>query len=153
MPGARTNQLSRAMDGLTIGAVKDLRRRDEEMAADGLQEMEEQFEIAVSGRAEEFVAWQYAVLKFGLVFIDGTGDRDSELVLPHFTYGCKIDTPTPVGLIAAVMEWNTNDRGETVGCKLAIGLLATDRATKFRGSLHATFQGWGQPASTFPDVS
>lgn len=152
MPGADTNQLHRAMDAITIGAVKDLRRLDEQREAEGLQEVEEQFQIIVSGRAEEFTEWQFAEIKFGLVFIDGTGQRDSELTTPHFTYGSEMLSPTPVALQAAVMEWLQNDRGETVGAKLAISVLATDNATRFRAALHATFQGWGQPSSAFPDV-
>jgi hypothetical protein len=152
MPGADTNQLSRAMDSITIGAVRDLRRLDEQRAAEGLKEVEEQFQITISGRAEEFAAWQFAQVKFGLVFVDGTGQRDSELVTPHFTYGAELLTSTPVVLSAAVMTWQTNNRGETVGAKLGIGVMATDLATRFRARLHASFQGWGQPSSTFQDM-
>jgi hypothetical protein len=151
MPGAHTNSLDRAMNALTIGTVKDLAALEEQRRLDGLQEVEEQYQILVSGNAEEFAAWQYVEVRFGLVFIDGTGQRDSDLVRPHFTYGAEMFTATPVALQATVMEWVTNNRNETIGAKLAIGVMATDVATRFRAALHAAFQGWGQPANTFPD--
>ena len=81
--------------------------------------------------------------------MDATGNRDSELTQPHMTCGAKIDSDTPVGLMGTVMEWLTNERGETIGAVVAVGVSSTDQATKFRGAVHVTFQGYGQPLLTF----
>lgn len=143
------NRLEKALKGVTIGTVTNLRRADKRAADDGLREREEQFQIGVSGLAEEFFAWETVRVNFGTCFVDATGNRDSELTKPHFTYGAKIDTPIPVGVIGAVMDWITTERNETIGCVLAIGVCATDQATKFSGALHCTFQGFGQPILTF----
>lgn len=137
------------MRGITLGTVTDLRKAEDRAERDGLIEREEQFQIAISGTAEEFLAWQQTDVKFGTVFIDATGQRDSELTQPHFTYGAQIDSGVPVGIMACVLEWNTTARNETIGCKLAIGVAASDRTVKFKGSLHASFQGFGQPLNTF----
>lgn len=139
------------MRGITLGTVTDLRKAEERAAQDGLIEREEQFQIGFSGVAEEFLDWQTVEVKFGTLFVDATGQRDSELTKPHFTYGALIETGVPVGIMACVMEWNTTARNETIGCTLAIGVAASDRTVKFRGSLHATFQGFGQPLNTFMD--
>lgn len=148
---AMMQRLERSMRGITLGTVTDLKKAEERAQADGLIEREEQYQIAISGVAEEFLDWQTVDIKFGTVFVDATGQRDSELTQPHFTYGAQIDSGTPVGIMACVLEWKTTARGETIGCKLAIGVAASDKTVKFKGSLHATFQGYGQPLNTFMD--
>jgi hypothetical protein len=149
MPGPETQRIEKALKGITIGAAKDLRKAEERAYADGLIEREEQFQVAISGSAEEFLDWQIVELKFGTMFVDASGQRDSELERPHFTYGAEIETPTPVGILACVLEWLTTARNETIGCKLAIGVAASDRAVRFKGFLHANFQGFGQPRNSF----
>lgn len=149
MSEPQIQRMERALKGLTIGTVQSLNDAADRAAKDGLIEREEQFQIEIGGTAEEFFDWSIAVVKFGTLFTNATGQRDSELEQPHFTYGASILTGTPVGVLASVMEWIETERKETVGCKLAIGVAASDRHTKFRGFLHASFQGFGQPNQTF----
>jgi len=149
MSGPQIQQMEKALKGLTIGTVQSMNEAADRAAKDGLIEREEQFQIEVSGTAEEFFDWSIAEIKFGTLFTNATGQRDSELEQPHFTYGASIITATPVGVLASVMEWIETDRKEIVGCKLAIGVAASDRHTKFRGFLHASFQGYGAPNNTF----
>lgn len=149
MGGPDVQRLERSLKGITLGTVTDLRKAEERAYRDGLIEREEQFQIALSGVAEEFLDWDTVDVKFGTMFLDASGQRDSELERPHFTYGAEIETAVPVGILACVLEWDTTARNETIGCKLAIGVAASDRATKFKGFLHANFQGYGQPRSTF----
>jgi hypothetical protein len=143
------NRLENALKGMTLGVVRSIDNAADRAYKDGLVEREEQFQIAFSGVAEEFFAWQTAEVKFGNVFVDATGQRDSELTVPHFTYGAELESPIPVGIMAVIMAWKKTDRDETIGCTLAVGAAATDQSTKFFGALHATFQGFGQPANTF----
>lgn len=147
----RHQQLEQAFKGLTIGVITDLKEHEQRLYEDGLQPIEEEFHIGLNGRAEEFPVWQLAVIKFGVVFVDATGQRDSDLIRPTFTYGAKIDTQDPVGLFACVMSYHENDRGEIRGANVQIGVASSDYSTRFRGSLHAKFSGWGQPANVFPD--
>lgn len=147
--GPQGHRLEQAMRGLTLGTVTDLRKAEERAYEDGLIEREEQFQIAISGVAEEFLDWDTVDIKFSTIFMDASGQRDSELERPHFTYGGEIETGTPVGLLACVLEWKTTARNETIGCKLAIGVAASDQSTRFKGFLHANFQGFGQPRTTF----
>lgn len=149
MSGPMGQRLEQALKGLTVGTIRDMSDAADRAAKDGLIEREEQFQIEVSGRAEEFFSWSIAEIKFGTLFTNATGQRDSELEQPHFTYGASVITATPVGLLASVMEWIETDRKEIVGCKIAIGVASTDKATKFRAFLHATFQGYGQPNNNF----
>lgn len=145
------NRLERAMSGLTVGVVKSMQRYQERAYEDGLIEREEQFHIHVTGRAEEFAVWTVTEVDFGLVFVDATAQRDSPFDRPHFTYGAVVETLDPVGLMASVMDWKTTDRNETIGAKVAIGVVGTDRAVKFEAAIHASFQGFAVPLNTFPD--
>lgn len=147
--GPSGQRLEQALKGITLGTVIDLRKAEERAYNDGLIERDEQFQIAIAGVAEEFLDWETVDIKFGTAFVDASGQRDSELERPHFTYGGEIETPTPVGILACVLEWKTTARNETIGCKLAIGVAASDRSTKFKGFLHANFQGFGQPVNSF----
>ena len=139
------------MKGLTIGVTQDLADLARDLAVDGLQEVEQQLWVEFAGRAEEFAIWAEREIDFEHHFIDATGQRDSPFDRPHFTYGYVLDTSTPVGILVAVLEYKTNDRNETVGAKIAIGILATDQSVNVRGRVNLTFQGYGQAPSGLAD--
>ncbi|MDP3984106.1 MAG: hypothetical protein Q8Q52_03770 [Acidimicrobiia bacterium] len=144
-------RLEDALKGITIGAVRDLEDFRKLRELDGLNEIEEQVHLRFSGRAEEFASWATEDIEFANNFVDATGQRDSPFDRPHFTYGATLDTPTPTGVLVTVMSWRTNDRNETVGARVAIGVLATDLAVKVRGEVHLTFQGYGYAPTGMPD--
>lgn len=146
-------RLGRALQGLTIGVAKSINDAIDQKALEQLQEVEEQFQIEIGGNAEEFPVWDTVDLDFDTHFIDATGQRPSPFDRPHMTFGGEIETATPVGIFATVLGWKVNDRGETVGCNLAVGVAATDLSTKFKGRVHVTFQGWGSsPESIYGGV-
>ncbi len=145
------DRLGKALQGLTIGVVSDLKDFEELRRQDGLREIEQQFWIEFSGRAEEFASWKTFDLMFDQFFVDATGQRDSPFDRPHFTYGCVLDTPTPVGILATVMSYRVNDRGETVGATVALGVLATDNAVNMSGRVNLTFQGYAQAPTGTPE--
>jgi hypothetical protein len=151
MPTPGLQKLERSFKAIRIGAVHDMQRIQKRAEEDGLIERDEQFQIAVSGLAEEFFKWSVADIKFTTVFVDATGQRDSPFDRPHISVGSELYTPVPVALQAVVLEWKINERNETLGAKVAIGVSSTDLPTKFRGSVHLTFQGYGQPLNTFND--
>lgn len=146
-------RLDRAMQGLTIGVAKSVNDAIKQKDLEQLQEVEEQFQIEIGGKAEEFPIWDTIDLKFDTRFIDATGQRASPFDRPHMTSGGEIETKKPVGIFATVLGWNVNNKGETIGCKLAIGVAATDLSTTFKGRVHVSFQGWGAaPESIYGSV-
>lgn len=151
MPEPGNQRLERALEGLTIGVVQDLQDFERMRKLDGLQEIEQQFWVEFSGRAEEFASWEEVDVDFEQFYVDATGQRDSPFDRPHFTFGAVLDTPDPVGVFAVVMSYRTNKRNETVGAKVAIGITASDFATKVRGRVNLTFQGYGQSPSGLPE--
>lgn len=152
MSGVPTGRTSRLASDLSVGLIKSINDRNVQKQLEGLQEFEEQFQIEISGRAEEFPVWTTAQLAFSINYVDATGQRDTPFDRPHFTYGAFIESTDPIGILACVTSWITNDRNETRGCELAIGAVATDLSKKFRGQLHATFQGYGAPLDVFGDT-
>lgn len=139
------------MKGLTIGVVRDQQDFENQIKVDGLQEQEQQFWIEVAGRAEEFASWAIKEIEFEQHYVDATGQRDSPFDRPHFTFGGVLDSPDPVALFATVMEYVTNDRNETVGAKVAIGISSTDKSTNVKGRVNLTFQGYCQAPSGLAD--
>lgn len=151
MAAPNLQKLERSFKAIRIGAVRDVQRIERRVRADGLIERDEQVQFGVSGLAEEFYKWQEVEAKFSTIFVNASGQRDSPFTRPHVAVGTELYTQTPVALAAVVMKWQTNERDETLGARVAIGVLATDQATKFRGAVHLTFQGYGQPLNTFND--
>lgn len=139
------------MKGLTIGTVEGLKQAEKNFKVNGLQEVEEQVWLEFGGRAEEFAAWGIRDIEFVQHFVDATGNRDSPFDKPHFTYGYVLDSPTPVGIFVAVMQYNVNARNETVGAKVAIGIISTDLSANVEGRVNLTFQGFGQEPSGLED--
>lgn len=144
-------RLDRTYRHLTIGQVNGMSSRRLQRELEGLREFEDQFKIEIAGRGEEFPVWTEVHLKFNIDFVDATGQRDSPFDRPHFTYGAIIESGGPIGLDACVTRWDVDDRNQTTGCMLSIGARATDFARKFRGELHARFQGYGAPTEAYGD--
>lgn len=144
-----TGQTARAVRGLTLGVMKAADRAREQRELEGLADVEENIKIDVAGRAEEFAAWTRLAIDFETVFIDASGQRDTEFDRPHFTYGAAITKGGPVGLLACVTDWEVNERDEVTGCIIAISAIATDTSRTFQGELHAKFQGYGAPADAY----
>lgn len=153
MPRPETGQLERAIRSLTIGTVKAMDSRKVQRRLEGLTEREEEYQIEVSGRGEEFPSWSEVHIQFENVYVDATGQRDSDLIRPHFYYGAYVPVGGPIGLMACVTRWDVNSRNETTGCMLSIGAVATDVARKFRGELHAVFHGYGAPQDVYGDLT
>lgn len=149
--GITQQRLQKGMQRLTIGTVQAMDKYFSEKEIEALKEMDEQFKIEVNGRAEEFPVWDQVDIKFGTTFVDATGQRDSPFDRPHFTYGAEITSDSPVGILACVMNWKVNDKGETTAARVAIGAVATDLSTMFSGLVHMTFQGYGAPVDVYGD--
>lgn len=144
-----TGGSGRAVRGLTLGVLSAHARAKERRELEGLSEIEENIKIDVNGRAEEFAVWTRLYIDFETVFIDASGQRDTEFDRPHFTYGAVVNKGGPVGLLACVTDWDVNEREEVIGCVIAIASIATDLSRKFQAELHARFQGYGMPADAY----
>lgn len=151
MPAPNLQKLERSFKAVRIGAVRDVQRLQRRAQDDGLIERDEQVQFELTGVAQEFFSWQTIEVSFTTIFVNASGQRDSPFARPHIAVGAELYTSTPVGITAVVMGWKTNERDETLGAKVALGVSSTDQATKFRGAVHLTFQGYGQPLNTFND--
>lgn len=144
-----TGNSARAVRGLTLGVLTASARAKEQRQLEGLAETEENVKIDVVGRAEEFPIWTRLHIDFETVFIDASGQRDTEFDRPHFTYGAVVHKGGPVGILSCVLQWDVNNRDEVTGCIIAISAIATDHGRRFQGELHARFQGYGMPADAY----
>lgn len=144
---------TRALLEITIGATKSMQARQARDAQMGLNELELQFQVKISGTATSGLAWgEVMEIPFDFPLHYAPGQRDSELVRPHFWYGVEITTATPVLATAVVTEWLTDeDNGATIGANVQMGVIG---AGDYAAVMHLTFQGFGALAEgeAFEDV-
>jgi len=149
MAEVTVGQQAKSIRGLTLHVLNQTKRAREQRELEGLQEIEETIKIGVAGLASEFPTWTEVHLEFGVLFIDASGQQDTEFDRPLFTYGGETATGGPIGLVACVTRWDVTERNEVTGCMISVGTISTDRARRFRGELHARFQGYGMVADAY----
>jgi hypothetical protein len=140
------DDLPRVMQNLTIGVVRETQERERRALALGLQEIDQQFQIPVSGSAGTTIAWSSAAVGFDYPFAYAPGMRDSDLDVPQMTYGAVIESGTPVVLTAVVTDWTREPTDDSItGATLQIGAYSPGAAAAidFGAFLHVTFQGYG----------
>lgn len=146
MAAVREGRLGRSMGALAFGVVRDITAKQARLAPSKLDEREQQFQIDISGDADATIAWRQIDLKFRVLFVNATGQRDSPYTLPTFTYGASISSGTPVMVTACVLKYAIEHDESVTGCRIAVGAASIGQgAIGFRGKLHACFQGYGAP--------
>lgn len=140
--------LQRTLHSIHIGSVKSMQAKRQQDTEYDLREIELQYHIPVSGTAGTLLTWAEPVtIPFEWGFHYAPMQRDSELEIPHFTYGAYIVTETPVGLLACVSGWQEEPRnGAITAADVSIGIMGHDEAAliDFQGYVHASFQGLAQ---------
>jgi len=133
--------LERALRELTIGAVQAGRAHDQLNRTMGATELDLQYQLEISGKADTVIALTTKSIDFEIDFFYAPGNRDSDLERPHMIFGGEADAP--VALSATVVAWHEDpDSGAVTGADVAIGACAPT-LTPFTGKVHITFQGWG----------
>lgn len=138
---------------ITLGVAKDMASRRAQKLLEGLMERSENFVIPISGYVGTTTKWSEMTLKFGTTFVNGEGQRDSQLTRPHISVGSYVPVGGPVVIEACVTAWDVSSKDETVGCTIMVGAHTTDERRKFEGELHVRFQGYGAPADPYGDPS
>lgn len=138
--------LTRTLGAIHVGsqrAMEKKRRQDEEY---DLREIELQYQLPIDGEAGVLLAWtpEPVRIAFEWGFHYAPMQRDSELELPHFTYGAYLVSETPVGISACVSGWEEDEaNGAITAALVSVGAHGgTGEPIPFRAFLHATFQGF-----------
>lgn len=142
----RRSALQRAQQDISIASPLALEKRRAMLAADSLLEVEQQFQVPISGIASKIIGFGLTTLTFDVDFFDAPEQRDSSLATPHFTYGVVASFEPADGLLvtACVTEWITDARGAFTGAVVAIGASSgSDSTSQYSGHVHLRFQGYG----------
>lgn len=138
------------MTTITTGAVlrsvvREADPPEDDDTLDALGEIEQQFQIAISGTATTTIGWESVDLTFDVEFLDATDQRYSNLTVPHVKQGQAVTSITPVVVTLNVGEWTRDDRDVIVGCVLDVGVSAGPGGTPavYTGYAHLTLQGYG----------
>lgn len=142
--------MQRVIHEITIGGAKATAKRDEQNRELGLEELDLQFQLPISGTATPNVAWSSVEIVFDVEFHYAPAQRDSDLEVPHMTYGAYLPVGQ-VGIVAMVRSWKVEPKNDGItGCTLNIGCFASS-SQAFTGDLHVTFQGFGMSRDDLSD--
>jgi hypothetical protein len=160
MTGVRTHALIRSIRAMTVGTVADHQAMRDRIAELGLQELDQQYQLTITGRIDAGQALDMeTTVTFDAPFIDGYDQRHSYLTDPLFTYGSIVTSGPPMLVSCHVRKWLIDDEQWT-GAQLQIvllypgviptggGAIATeviDSRVPFAGEIHLNFQGYGPP--------
>lgn len=151
------HSVERAIKAGSLHNILDLDKRRAALGYDQMQEIEHQFQIAIEGTATTNLTWSTFDLPFDVEFYFAPQQRDSPLVVPHFTYGSAVtgtttDVTNPdglIGIMASIVGWAQDAREAIAGARVGVGVLCggptVDTTVDFDGYLHLTFQGFGAP--------
>lgn len=134
----------RTLQSISIGATQAMKQRDARNRELGLNEEDIQYHVLIEGTASLVPAFSTKELDFEWEFHSAPGQRDSDLWMPHFTFGSYIHTGGPLIVTACVVTWEENpDNGGITGADVGIGVMG-DSATPvpFGGYVHLNFQGF-----------
>ena len=145
---------------ITLGAITRSVVRGDTLPADTtldeLGEIEQQFQIAISGEAAGNIAWSTVDITFDVEFLDATEQRYSNLTTPLFTCGSELTTADPVVISSQVLLWARDDRDVITGATVAIGAHSPGSTTiAYAGYAHLKFEGYGSTPNepSDPDFS
>jgi hypothetical protein len=145
--GVTTHRIQRSLEALTIGVHKSAAARENLLRGASAHEVFQQFKIALAGYAGVRLATDTVSVTFDEPFWPATDRRDSDFLEPHFTYGFEMQSADPVILTASIKAWHRARQGVVTGADVWIASHApgVTQRVKFRGQLHLSFQGYGQP--------
>lgn len=149
------NAVGRAVAALSLGAVRETQRREARRRNMGLEEMDLQFQVAISGDAGTQADWDTFSIDFDFPFYYAPGNRDSDLDRPHFTFGAVVEDGSPVVVSACVTGWQLNEETQGVtGATVAVCAVApgTSQPVSFGGYVHLNFQGYAGVAEDETDI-
>lgn len=141
-----TGALTRSLRAMTVGVMHSHQEAVERYDANRLGELDQQFQIPVSGTAGVAGAWVEVDLDFEAPMIDAYDERQSPYSDPLFTCGVVQTRGEPAFFTAQVRRWIIKDE-LYVGATLAIGVFRPSGDGPFSGEIHANFQGYGSPTS------
>jgi hypothetical protein len=137
--GVPEGSIGRLLHDMTVGTIQAIRGKDASDAQGKLREIEQQFQVAISGTAIATPAFTPVTLNFDYPFYYAPAQRDSNLEFPHFLFGSH--TNPAVGIHASVTEWlHDETNGSIIGAVVQVAAIGEGA---FTGFLHASFQGLG----------
>lgn len=143
--GVHTGALLRSIRAMTFGAIDANAVLRDNRARDGLGEIDQQFQLPISGFANETLAFTEVELDFAAPFLDGYDERQSPYSDPTFTYGLHMKKGDAI--FSVLLRRYVVKHENYVGAVIAVGAYCPVNTSKFEGFIHLNFQGFGTPHS------
>lgn len=155
--GGGGDALGRSLRALTLGTLQAYSARQADYDANGLGEVDQQFQIDVSGTATTESKWQELDVIFDSPFVQSPYEDRQEALpfeMPLFTYGVVVTKGSRLVVICNVIQWHAD--GDYVGgAKLEVGVFRPaggGGVGEFKAQLHLNFEGWGGTNPPEPDA-
>lgn len=157
-----TGAIARVSSQFTTEPVVALDRRREELGYDALGEVEQQFQLPITGHASEYIAWTDVEILFDVEFYNAPNQRNVPYSVPQFLTGGVVESNEPVVVTAVVRQWlrKPDDADTIVGARVSVSVQAPPevgyenqlRVVPYRGYVHVAFQGFGAPGEDGIDL-
>lgn len=145
------NAIHRSLSTMAIEIHRSVERKRASNAAEALQEVDQQFQIDISGEANGW-SWGAIEFKFEQTFYDAPAQRDADLEEPMFTFGSVISSGPPLVVTAHVSKWTRDGQDNFTGATVRFGVWnPAQQAARFAGRLHLNFQGFSAPSDPDED--
>lgn len=145
---AQVGSMIRAVHEITIGAAKATEKRDRQLSELGFQEIDLQYQLPIQGEGTDIPVFDTVEINFEWEFHYAPAQRDSDLEVPHMTYGAYL-TDGSAGIFANVKSWKANPANDGItGCTIQVGAIGNQN---FAGWLHVTFQGFAMSRDDLSD--
>jgi hypothetical protein len=109
----------RSIRALTVGALIASDRRKALDRQEALQELNQQFQLPISGGASAFPVWQEIEVEFSLALLDAPDMRETPYSDPIVTYG--VVCGDNIAVTVNVAAWIRNDEKDVAGARQGFG--------------------------------
>jgi hypothetical protein len=125
--------IARSIRAMTIGTLQSYNQRRATYEGAAIGEVDQQYQLALTGQVERDAKWIEQVVIFDTPFINGTEERDVPFLYPHFTFGSVVTKGKNFVVACNVLQWQFDPESEG---EFVVG------ATDFAIEVHLNFEGW-----------
>lgn len=134
-----SGSLPRIMAELSLGSNRRMRQRERRDLDMGFSEVVQQYQINIEGEPGGAFGFASVDVSFAYPFYYAPAQRDSDLDVPHMTFGGEASTD--LAMSAVVTSWDRDADNDAInGATVCVGVLGASET--YTGVVHLSFQGF-----------
>lgn len=151
--GRPGGQLQRSLAALTIGVVRGVDDRENQLAPLRSGNIMQACQVDLKGRVSEKPIRGELDIHWRAPFIPDAAQNSSGLETPHFAPGVELLSTVPVIIYPQLTGWHRDTEGSFTGAKVGITawIPGSKKKQEFSAMLHCIFVGYGAPTEDDED--